>query len=200
MLPRFLRNSTFALLMPLTASAMSFAHIEYNPDGSDHNREWVRILNTSPVPVIVTDLRLFEGGSVHRITALGSSELAPGASAIIAADAATFLSEHPNSTEVVFDSTFSLSNSGELLELRDRSGATVAQIRYQGMKPKSGGNEKALLLAAVATEGQGPLQGPSLSFLWAGLLAALSACVFLVLRSVPNRTGSEYEIVEDIPQ
>jgi hypothetical protein len=123
----------------LLSAALIFAQIEYDPEGADNGREWVRITNTSSTAVDLTNWRFVEAGVNHKLTALQSSIVPAGGSAIIADDAAQYISSHPGVSDLVFDSSFSLSNTGEYLALKNASSTVVAEITYSAVpktKPK----------------------------------------------------------------
>jgi len=131
MFRRFLL-STFLLLAPFTVqgAAVTFDHIEYNPSGADQNREWIRIHNVSGAPLDLTGWRLYEGGVNHTIKAVDTPIIPAGAYAVLAADATQYFAEHLDSPDVLFDSSFSLSNSGETIALKDGKLVVVAQTSY----------------------------------------------------------------------
>ncbi len=104
----------------------------YNPDGADTKREWIRVQNSGEVEINLSGWKLREGGTNHKVTPTGASTLAPGQYAIIADDAAVSASEYPKSTDLVFDSAFSLKNSGESLAILDSSGRVAASTSYSG--------------------------------------------------------------------
>ncbi len=130
------QSALFFALLALLAPAISFAaveitHVEYDLPGSDDGREWVEITNKGGESVDVSKFKFLEGGVNHKLTiATGNPVLAPGASAIIASNPATFASEHPGETRSVFKSSFSLSNSGETIALVDAAGKTEYSLSY----------------------------------------------------------------------
>ena len=119
-----------SLLAPHAAfAAFSFSEIMYDPSGTDSKREWVEVLNSGPA-VDIASFKLFEGGVNHGLSIHSGSPVIPtGGYVIIADDAAVFLAEYPTFSGSVFDSAFSLSNTGETLVLRN-GGADVATATY----------------------------------------------------------------------
>ena len=109
------------LLLPATAHAqILFSEIMYDLEGSDTGREWVEIVNTGTNAVSLSGWRFFEADTNHKLSIVqGDETLASGAYAVIADDATTFLAEHPGYGGILFDSSFSLKNSGEYLAIRD---------------------------------------------------------------------------------
>lgn len=133
MLGHFLRSTLFLfLLAPLYALAVSveIVDIQYNPAGSDKGREYIRIHNVSGMPLDLTNWRLFEGGVNHKIKAMDTAIIPVGGYAIIAENATQYFADHINTPDVLFDSVFSLSNSGETIALKDGTGAVVVHRSY----------------------------------------------------------------------
>ena len=105
----------------------------YDVPGSDSGREWIEIQNVGTEAVSLAKWRLLEADTKHKITAhAGGDTLAPGNLAIIAASAETFAAEF-NFHGQLFDSVFSLSNTGEALALLDENGQTIFSVSYRGM-------------------------------------------------------------------
>jgi len=122
----------FICVLPANAlAALRITAVMYDPDGPDQGREWVQVTNEGSEPVALMGYRLFEGGTNHKLSAaVGTSTIAAGAKAIIATDPAQYMSEHPSFTGTIFKSSFSLSNNGETIELRDAKLATVDSYTY----------------------------------------------------------------------
>ena len=87
--------------------------------GSDTGREWVEVFNSSASSVNLTEWKLFENGTNHGIVAhTGGDTLVSGAYAVLADNPTKFLIDWPAFSGLLFDSAFSLSNTGEVLVLR----------------------------------------------------------------------------------
>ena len=83
--------------------------------GADAGREWIEIFNAGPSPVHFLDWKFFEDNKNHDVISVqGGENLASGAYAIIADNPTKFLQDWSYSG-ILFDSTFSLGNSGETL-------------------------------------------------------------------------------------
>jgi hypothetical protein len=117
--------AVFCALAPAGASAQTIiTEVMYDlSEGSDSGREWIEIFNAGSAPIDLTALRLFESGTNHKIA--GSGTLAPGTYAIVADNAEKFRADWPAFSGSLFDSAFSLSNSGETIELRDAKGTVL---------------------------------------------------------------------------
>jgi hypothetical protein len=137
-------NSTFrkitATLCPaliffaVPAMALASVHITnvmYDPEGADAGHEWIEIANQDSTPVNLYGYRLGEGGTNHKITVVsGTSTLLAGATAVIVTDPAEYSLEHPSFAGTVFKSSFSLSNTGETIELKDAKLSVVDSYNY----------------------------------------------------------------------
>jgi len=103
--------------MPVHAQVI-ISEIMYDlSEGSDTDREWIEVYNEGEA-VDFTEWKLVEGTTNHSLTALGASELQSGAYAVIVDNVDKFKADWPSYTGLLFDSSFSLNNSGEKLGLR----------------------------------------------------------------------------------
>ncbi len=188
-----------ALLLPLTASAaaVEFTHIEYDPEGSDKGREWVRILNTSGSPLDLTGWKFVEGGVNHNLKALNVAIVPAGSHAVIADDGATYAAEHPG--EIVFDSAFSLSNTGEAVALADPKKVVVVSKTYTVEKKevaKKVKSKEVPQIAAPVAAAPPPEPGWGI-WPWVAGLAALVVVAGGALFLIPREKRSGYEIISE---
>lgn len=129
------RRFVFALLLflvPYTVSAeILISEIMYDLPGLDAKHEWIEIINTGDTAVDLTDWKFFEGGVNHRLTVvMGSALLPSGELAVIADNTDTFLSDWQDFSGILFDSSFSLKNTGELIVIRDAELADINVVAY----------------------------------------------------------------------
>lgn len=128
------RLSAFLLFFcaPFAAFAASatITEIMFDPVGSDAKREWVKIQNTGDAPIDLTRWKLVEGGVRHSIVATTKTHVLPGEFAVVAVDPVTFMSEYSGFSGPVFDSSFSLKNTGETVRLEDASSTQMASVTY----------------------------------------------------------------------
>ena len=128
-------SAIFYLLLfsvPIGAGAsVRISEVMYDVPGTDTGREWIEVVNEG-VAIDLSTLRLFEAGVNHKITPFqGTSGTLPAnAYAVIADNPTKFLEDWPTYSGPLFDSAFSLSNTGEDLEIRDAEGLTLFAIRY----------------------------------------------------------------------
>jgi hypothetical protein len=120
------------LISPIVAQAavIAFDHIEYDPAGADSGHEWVRIHNVSGAALDLANWRFVESGTKHKLKPLSTSVVPVDGYAVIADNAAQYVAEHGAGTDVVFDSAFSLSNTGEVLAFTDASSTIVLSESY----------------------------------------------------------------------
>lgn len=131
-----MKRVLFALTVLLSTTptaalaAFSFTEIMYDASGTDTKHEWVEVYNTG-TSADMSEYKLFENGTNHGLTLVaGSATVGAGGYAVIADDAATFLTDFPSFAGTLFDSAFSLSNSGETVTLRDESLTDIATASY----------------------------------------------------------------------
>src|SRR3989344_8009504 len=109
------------LTLPTSAAAqVVISEVMYDLEtGSDSGREWVEVFNSGSSAITLTEWKLFENGSNRTVTAhAGGEVMASGGYAVIADNPTKFLEDNASYSGVLFDSAFSLSNSGETLILR----------------------------------------------------------------------------------
>lgn len=117
---RFIGLLVLGVVFPISAhAAVIVSEIMYDLPGTDSGREWIEITNIGTDAVGLNDLTLFEANTNHAVTAVsGPGTLQPGSSAILVSDPTKFKADWPNYAGTLLDSSFSLSNGGESLELR----------------------------------------------------------------------------------
>lgn len=107
-------------------------------------------MNGTDGPVDFTDWQFVDGAGNHNLAlAFGAIIIPSGGFAVIAEDAAQFLLDFPDYAQILFDSSFSLNNSGETLGIRNAEGTIVDEVTYSSSQ---GGSEdgNSLQLAGEA--------------------------------------------------
>jgi len=154
-----MRGMRAAFWLALLAPSIAFgdlviSEVMYDLEsGSDSGREWVEVFNAGTNSATLTEWKLFEGSTNHSISAhSGGETIAAGAYAVIADNPAKFLEDWPGFSGMLFDSAFSLSNSGETLILRCCSSDLLDKdsITYNG-EAGGAGDGKSLHRASVAS-------------------------------------------------
>lgn len=110
---------------------LQITEIMYNPDGTDSKREWIEVYNDQDQSVDLASYVLLENNVNHGITHFkGLTEIPPGSYAVIAGNAEQFVSEFSGTTNV-YDSVFTLNNTGENISILDEDGETSTSVTYQ---------------------------------------------------------------------
>lgn len=135
---RFFIVLIFCITAAPSAYAMMITEIYYDPEGTDAGHEWIEIYNDSNESIDITGWKLFEANVNHGLTAYsGDTIINSGEYAIIADQPATVVNDFPE-IATVFDSVFSLNNTGETIALKNQSLVVVDQIVYASTQ---GGSE-----------------------------------------------------------
>src|SRR3989338_719449 len=116
----------FILIILLSPRSFGRANLQINEimydlkTGSDDGREWVEIYNGSNIPVDLSTYKFFEADTNHKIKlAQGSTNVGAFGYAIIVSDLTKFKTDWSGVAGTIYDSTFSLSNSGETLAIKN---------------------------------------------------------------------------------
>lgn len=124
----------FLVSWPGTARAYTLiliTEIMYDVPGTDTGREWIEVYNSGTTSIDFSSWRLGEGETNHKIKeGKGDKILSPGAYAVIADNLEKFLADYSGYAGVVFESSFSLSNDGETLALKDSTLNALHEITY----------------------------------------------------------------------
>ena len=115
----------------LALSAPIINEIMYDVSGSDKDREWVEVWNNTGQAVDFSSYRFFEGEVNHKIKPVqGGATLPPSSFAVIASNPEKFLADWPQFSGALFESSFSLKNSGETIALKDKELKTIDEVVY----------------------------------------------------------------------
>jgi len=126
----FLALGVILLPHAVSAAEIKITEIMYSPSGPDAGHEWVEVHNRSNQDIRLTDWSLRENEVDHHISAEDNQTLPAGARAVIADDPERIRGAYPKITSPVFDSTFSLNNSGEIIALINPDGKNVDTLQY----------------------------------------------------------------------
>lgn len=119
--------------IPITSinASMVINEIMYDLPGSDTDREWIEIVNASGDVIDLSEWKFFEANTNHKLTLLqGEVTLSPGAYAVIVDNPEKFKNDWPGYSGTLFDSSFSLNNTGETISLRTPEFNDVGSITY----------------------------------------------------------------------
>ncbi len=129
--PKLLIYAFIIFLPKFCLAGIQISEIYYDPPGTDTGHEWIEIENNSDSDVDLTGWKFFENNSNHTLTLIAGSAVIPAHGfAIIADNAVTFSSDFPQFSGILFDSVFSLSNTGETLVLKDVNGEVIDTAVY----------------------------------------------------------------------
>ncbi|HLD85695.1 MAG TPA: lamin tail domain-containing protein [archaeon] len=121
----------FALFLLPYANAVIINEIMYNPNSTDTNHEWIELYNNESFEINISGWKFFESGTNHAMNLIqGGSVISSGSYAVIVDDSTAFLLDYPNFTGNLFDSSFSLSNTGETLVIKNSTNAVIDNITY----------------------------------------------------------------------
>ncbi len=106
--------------------------------GSDDGREWIEVYNSGENSIDFSKFKLFENDTNHKLVSFsGKEKIEPQSYVLIVANPQKFMLDHPNFSGNIFDSTFSLNNSGENLVLKDGE-VVVDELKYNSILGGSG--------------------------------------------------------------
>jgi hypothetical protein len=166
--PKFLIHicaGAVAVLAIMSAPAFvyagaSFTEIMYDAAGTDTGHEWMEIQNTGDGDIDLSSWKLFEANTNHKLSAVAGSTVASGGFAIVVTDATKFMADNPGFSGLIFTSSFSLSNTGEALVLRDSSLVDIDSVTYDPLIGAAGDgntlqkNSAGVWTAAASTPGK----------------------------------------------
>ncbi len=108
-----------------------FTEVMYDLEGADTGREWVEIKNEGASSVDISSYKLRENDVNHGLVIQQGDVIVPAGGYVVIVDNPTkFLADYPGFSGTYFDSSFSLSNSGETLIFRDANLTDLDQLSY----------------------------------------------------------------------
>ncbi len=111
-------------------AAVVINEVMYDLSGTDTDREWVEVYNDSSTSIDLSTWKFFEANTNHALSPMGGGTVPAGGYAVIAIAPASFESDWPSFSGLLFDSSFSLSNTGETLAIKDSSLNIVDSTTY----------------------------------------------------------------------
>ncbi len=130
------------------AHALIISEITYDPQGSDTSREWIEVYNDTGSGIDLSTWKFNESGTNHSLVASqGGTVIPANGYAVIADNPTKFLLDYPTFSGILFDSSFSLSNSGELIVMKDGNGAQIDSVNYSSA---IGGNDDGSTLSFIS--------------------------------------------------
>jgi len=162
----------FFLISRIAYASLEINEIMYDlKTGSDDGREWVEVFNNSDIAVKLSDFKFFEAGVNHKIIFIEGNENIPSQGyALIVVNPVKFKIDWPEFSGTIFDSTFTLNNSGETLAIKNSDqiideykylssqggagdGTSIQKINglWQGAFPTPGIQNRVSFIPSVAT-------------------------------------------------
>lgn len=127
----------FLLVFLKSIFALTFTEIMYNPYGNEANREWIELFNYNNETINLTNWKIQDGTTIRNILLYNSTYnnsylIKPYSFVILARNPNNFTSEYTlNYSNInIFQSTFSLTNSGKELILYDNNNNIVDSVFY----------------------------------------------------------------------
>jgi hypothetical protein len=117
-----------AFVPQITNAGVYISEIMYDLDGTDSDREWVEVHNDTDSVIDLSSYYLYENNVSHKIT--GNDLLESGEYGVIVDSVDKFMEDWPNYSGKIYDSVFSLNNSGEELVLQNELKETVDNFSY----------------------------------------------------------------------
>jgi len=115
----------------LSSAQVLISEIMYNPEGTDSGREWVEFYNSGDAGVDISEYKFFENGTGHKLKLiLGDTILDSDKYVVIADNSEKFLIDYPDFDGDLFDSAFSLKNTGEEIAILNDSGTEIDSFEY----------------------------------------------------------------------
>ncbi len=131
-----LKKSIFLFLIFPTislASEINFSEVMADPEGTDTNREWIEVKNTANYPVNLEKYKFCDSGSCHKLYSENNNfKIQPKSFGIIAKNISEFKNDYQDFSGFVLRASFSLTNAGEKLELKNQNGDVVSVVEYSG--------------------------------------------------------------------
>lgn len=134
--------------LPHIANAdLEITEIMYDLEGTDTGYEWIEVYNAGDEGVDVISHTLFENDVQHKIVGVegnssaSNSTLSPGEYSVIADKPTLFLEQNTSYHGLVFDSAFSLNNTGERVGIYTESGEETSSVLYSSDMGANGTGE-----------------------------------------------------------
>jgi hypothetical protein len=126
---------SYYLYMPQTVKAVSttilISEVEADPPGGASAQEWIEIVNVSSAAITLTGWTVNDNNSSD---ALPTFTINPGQHVVLAAESATFLTDHPGFTGTVIDIASATIGNGlaanDRVELRDNTATIIDAMSY----------------------------------------------------------------------
>lgn len=143
---RFLYITSLIISPLISYAQVEISEIMYDHEGTDSGNEWVEIHNTSSSAINLEDWSFRENEVNHGLQFPGTSTINPDARMVIVQNTDQFSAEYGTTIDTI-KSSFSLNNTGEVLELVNASGEVVDSHRYSSETGAQGDGTSLQLVA-----------------------------------------------------
>ena len=127
----FLIALLYLIVFNVSFASVAINEIMYDLEGSDSGREWIEVYNSGSSSVDLSSYKFFESGTNHGLVLeQGDESLPSGGYAVIVSDKSKFMNDWPLYSGAIFDSSFSLDNTGEFLAIKDASLNISSEYTY----------------------------------------------------------------------
>lgn len=146
---------------PFRVFAVTISEIYYDPVGTDAGQEWIELYNDTSNDIDISGWKLFENNVNHAIAPYTGELVVPAGGYAVIADQPSQVVASFSGIERLYDSAFSLNNTGETLLLKDADGLTVSEVSYiadEGANGTGGSLNKigTAWIARIASPGKAP--------------------------------------------
>ena len=192
-------------LVPMIVSAqVVISEIMYDAQGLEGSGEhdWVEVFNAGASSVDISAYRFFEAGTNHTLKLdRGSATISSGGYAVIANATSTFLADWPAFSGTVFDSSFNLNSTGELIGIRVDTTDTTHDFTYTPAdSATNNGNSLQRTSVSTATFSAGvPTPGTGTLTTYSAGDSGTQASTQTQSDAVPANTGGPVSSASSIP-
>lgn len=110
----------FFIFAKVANASFEITEVMYDLDGTDTDREWVEVHNVGSVSEDLSKWYLFSDNSKHTLIPQGDSNISPGGYAVIVQNVSKFITDWPNYSGLLFDSSWTgFNNESEEIALKD---------------------------------------------------------------------------------
>lgn len=147
--------ATFLVLPNYVYAGVVINELMYNPEGTDSKREWIEVYSDESIDL--TTIKFRENNVNHSIKIFREGEVSNYY--VVTDNPGGFLLDNLSFDGAIYDSTFSLNNKGETLELVDSQGTVLDSLTYNSDLGANGtGNSlqisNGILIPAKPTPGK----------------------------------------------
>jgi hypothetical protein len=148
----FIAIIIISLLIPyITNAQIKISEIMYDPDGTDTKREWIEVINTGTTDIDLNTYFFFENNVFHKLVAQDVSILLPGEYAIIVDSIAEVVADYMGYMGKIFDSAFSLNNTGETISIANNAKEIINTVTYASDMGGSSGHSLQITDGQIIT-------------------------------------------------